>query len=528
MKKQGVVLCLAGLLAFASFLLPALGPGEGRSGVLDREDMDLSVRPGNDFFRFACGRWVDRLALPDDRSVYRMKEMIEEARDRELKDLLDRIISRKDAPFGSDVQKIRDFYLTAADETKSGAEGLVPLEADFDRIDRLTDPASLQDLLASFQSFNLTPLFSLAVRTDLKKNDEYVLTLNPEGLGLSNRDDYLEAGEKAEKIRSAYLAHIGRMLVLTGLRPEDAAARARQALTVETRLARKTLSPLEQRSLDSQYHKLTVPELEDLCPAVDWPRYFDRVGVAPRSVIVANPDFLVEISRMIDEVPAGSWKAFFRWKLIDDLAPFLSEPFARANFEFYGAFLTGQKAPRSRKSRALDYVNQGMGELLGRIYVREYFPAERKARVEEIFGFLKKGLKARIEALDWMSPATKSEALAKLEALRLMAGYPDAWKDYSGLEILPDSFILNLKRLLGFLIRDNMALCGKSVDPDAWSGFYPQTANAGYMPVRNRIVFPAAMFRPPLFSPEGDAAVDYGALGFALAHEMMHAFDDQG
>jgi len=528
MKKRGVVLCLAAVLVSLSFSAPGFRPEDRAKSAIDRNDMDTSVRPGNDFFRFACGGWIDRLAMPDDRVAYRTKELIEEARDRELETLLERIVAAKDAPFGSDVQQIRDFFLTAIDESKSEAEGVSALEEDFRLIDRLSDRASLQDLLASFQTFNLTPLFSLAVRTDPKNTEAYILNINSGGLGLPGRDDYLDAGEKAASTRSAYLAHIGRMLGLTGIESGEAAGQARLALAVEARLAEKMLSPLEQRDMAAQYHKLTLPELEALCPAIAWDRYFARVGVAPQSVIVDNPAFLAEISRMIKDIPVSTWKAFLRWKLLDDMAAFLGAPFDRANFDFYGAFLRGQKAPRSRRSQALDFVNEGLGEILGRIYVRDYFSAEAKGRVEEIFGFLKRALKSRIEALDWMSPATKSEALAKLEAMRLMAGYPDKAKDYSGLEIRSDSFVLNIKRLLAFLVKDNMALCGQAVDRDAWSGMYAHTANAGYMPIRNRIVFPAAMLRPPLFFPEGDAAVNFGALGFALAHEMMHAFDDQG
>ncbi len=503
------------------------GPGEAATTLLDPADRDTSVRAGDDFFRFANGAWIDRQTIPPDMSIYRTKEIVEKARDEEVRTLLDDVIRATDAPPGSSRQKIRDFYLTAIDSVAIERDGLRHLQGELTAIDRIGTLTELQDLLADLHTKTVNALFAGAVGTDLKDSHRHVYYLSQSGLGLPASEDYLDPGEKGSETRQAYQRHIEAMMALLGEEPARAAADAEAALLIEARLAAKYLTRAQQRDLASQYNPMSLPELAALCPAIDWNRYFERTGVAPRTVVISRPEYMGEVGRMLSEISLRDWRAYLRWRLVDVYADCLGQAFVQQNWRFFGAFLNGEESLLPRDERARRLVNDLMGEILGALYVERFFPPESKARLERVFANVKDALAARIRRSEWMSPATQTAALRKLEAMRIKVGYPDKWHDHSALRIERDGFLPNVRRVAQHRYRATQIRLEQPVDRELWP-FPPQTANAGYSVLKNEIIFPAGILRPPVFYAHGDEAMNYGAIGFGVAHEMIHGFDDQG
>ena len=388
--------------------------------------------------------------------------------------------------------------------------------------------ADVQDAIAHFHTIGLDPLFSGGVEQDLKNSKIYKFYLMQAGLGLPDRDYYTKQEDRFKNIRREYVKFAGKMFVLLGDDSLTAAQNAQTVMKIESRLAKKSKTRLQMRNIPALYNKMSLRQFSKLSPYYNWQRYFTNISdINFGDVIVGMPKFFKEVSNLMQEISVNEWKTYLRWNLINNCASYLNSEFVRQNYHFYSEFLSGSKKMKKRWKRVVATVNGSIGEPLGKLYVKKYFPPESKKRMMELVTNLKKSLRQRIENLNWMGDSTKTEALAKLAAMKVKIGYPDKWEDYAKLEAKRDSYVLNVLRADKFQYYKNLNQFGKPVDPDKW-GMTPQTVNAGYNPIKNDITFPAAILQPPFFNPAADDAVNYGAIGVVIGHEMTHGFDDQG
>jgi putative endopeptidase len=495
---------------------------------LQRAYMDVSVRPGDDFFRYANGTWIDGLKIPDDKTSYGAMNIVAEETDQKVRQLLESTAKITSAEKGSVVRKISDFYATGMDVEKIEADGLTPLKDEFARIDKIASLADVREAIIYFHTRGLAILFNEAVFQDLQDSKRFKFYLMQSGLGMPDRDYYVTENQRSQEIRAQYVKHVAKMFELLGDAPDTAAANAKTVMAMETRLAKKSKTRLEWRDWVAFYNKMTPPQLRELAPAFDWDRYFKTISnIDFGDVVVGMPKFFQEVNALMKEVPVKDWKTYLRWHLLNKTAPYLSAAFVHQDYRFNEEFMSGSKKIKERWQRVVQTTNDLMGELVGQLYVEKYFPPAYKKRMLELVDNLKKAMAIRIRNLQWMSEATKTHALAKLEKMRVKIGYPDKWEDYSPLEIQRDSYVRNVLAAKGFEFDKNLALFGKPVDPGKWP-MSPQTVNAGYHPLKNDITFPAGILQPPFFNPEADDAVNYGSIGVVIGHEMTHGFDDKG
>ena len=490
--------------------------------------LDSSVNPGDDFFRYANGNWLKNNTIPEDRSTYESFDIVRKKKDEDIKTLIEEVAKDKEAEKGSVAQKIRDFYVTAMDTAQINADGIIPLQGELDLIENIKTTEDFQEVVARFHTFGLDPLFEGGIEQDLMNSEIYKFYLMQAGIGLPDRDYYTKQDSRSQEIREEYLKHIAKMLELAGEDSEVAQNHALTIMNIETRLAENSKTNTEMRNIPALYNKMSLEQLTELAPGFDWNRYFTNISDKDfGDVIVGMPLFFQEVGALMNEVPLEDWKVYLKWNLINRSAEFLSDDFVNQDFEFYSAFLSGNEVIKPRWERVVGFANGALGEPLGELYVAKYFPPEYKEKMLGLVDNLKKALRIRIENLDWMTDSTKQAALAKLDAMGVKIGYPDKWKDYSKLNIETDSYAMNVRRASYFAYYDNLDKFGKPVDKDEW-GMTPQTVNAGYHPLHNDITFPAAILQPPFFYFDADDAVNYGAIGMAIGHEMTHGFDDQG
>lgn len=495
---------------------------------LDPANMDLTVSPGEDFYRYANGTWLKNNPIPPEYSRWGSFEYLAEKNLKDLRTILEEAASDTTTPKGSNLRKIGDFYASGMDSAKIEAEGIQPLREELGRIEAIQSKKELQEAIANLQSLGSNVGFYFFAAQDKKNSDMMIGWLYQGGLGLPDRDYYLNRDERSKQLREKYAAHVTNMFKLLGQSPEQAAQLAQTVMKVETRLAKASMTRLEQRNPVATYHKMSVKKLQKLSPHFDWKTYFQNVGVAqPGDINVAQPEFFKEISKMIRQVPLRDWKTYLRWHLVHSSADYLSRAFVDEDFNFYGKTLQGKEKLSPRWKRVLRETSRDLGEAVGQIYVERFFPPEAKQRALEMVMNLKAAFRERIKKVDWMSEETRQKALHKLDAFHVKIGYPDKWKDYSGLEITRDSYVTNVMRAADFEFKRELAKIGKPVDRSEW-GLTPQTVNAYYQPFMNEIVFPAAILQPPFFNADADDAVNYGAMGVVIGHEMTHGFDDQG
>jgi putative endopeptidase len=522
-KKSTAAIIALFSLALASPLLAA-GSAEP---ALDRKNMDFSFRPGDDFYRYANGAWIRNLELPADKSEYDSFFQVSEQNRAKLRELFESLAAAKTVK-GTAAQKVGDFYAAAMDAAKAEALGATPLQEDFARIAAAATSADIQDLLASFHRENFPVLFGAGVEVDLMNAKAYGYYLAQSGLGMPDRDYYTREDEDARKLREQYTAHVTAMLKLLGDAPDQAAAEAQTILAIETRLARASKTRVEMRDIPSLYNKMTVTQLQELSPAFDWGRYLKKIGRGDiADVIVTAPGFFKEMGAMLKEVPLADWKAYLRWQTLTAYAAYLSSAFVDENFHFFSQVMEGTQQNEERWKRMASLTSNSLDQLVGQMYVEKYFPPASKQRMEELAANVKKAFETRLRRLPWMSEKTRQQALEKLLAMRIEVGYPSKWEDYTNLEIGRDSLIDNLRRAGRFAFQKNLDQLGKPVDTSKWD-MPPQTVNAGYNPVYNKMIFPAGILQPPFFFADADDAVNYGAIGMAIGHEMSHGFDDQG
>ncbi|WP_312710816.1 M13 family metallopeptidase, partial [Stenotrophomonas sp.] len=401
-----------------------------------------------------------------------------------------------------------------------------PLQPQLDKIAALKDTATIAQYLRDSQAQGQGVLFSLFGNADYKDSANVIAYVGQGGLGLPEKGYYVDDAQA--KIRDAYVAYIAQVLTLSGVDAEQAKTQAKAVLDFETRLAKASLSRIELRDPSKRYNPMSAAEADKLTPNFSWTALFDTLKVpAAQKFSLAQPAFFGEVDKMLADVPAATWQAYLRFHTIDDAAPYLSSAFEKANFDFYGTTLRGQKEMQPRWKRVLESVNGAIGEGLGQLYVDAVFPAESKVAMQHLVENLSVALKARLEKLEWMSEDTRKKALEKWASFTPKIGYPDKWRDWSGLETNGDSYLANMQAARAFNYRFMLAKIGKPVDKTEW-GMTPQTVNAYYNPTKNEIVFPAAILQAPFFDAKADPALNYGGIGAVIGHEMMHGYDDSG
>ncbi|HUR90067.1 MAG TPA: M13-type metalloendopeptidase [Ramlibacter sp.] len=489
----------------------------------DTAGMDKSARPGDDFFTYASGNWARTTPIPADRSAYGSFNALAELSDARVHRLLESYPLR-DSHTSAEQAKVAALYRSYMDEAAVEALDAKPLQA---RLAAVRAIATKEDMARSMGlSVNRfgKSFFASAVFDDAKNPDFYAVYLRQSGLGLGDREMYLDARFAAQKAR--YAQYVAQMLTLAGW--PDPAAAAERIVALETHIAQAHWTRAESRNRDKTYNPVTLAELQAQAPGFPWATFIDAAGVkkADRFVTSQNTAFpkLAAIFESADLDTLKAWQAFH---ITDETAPLLSHRFVDARFDFRGKFLNGQPEQRPRWKRAVAFAEQGMGEAIGRDYVALYYPAESRALMDRMVADLRVALKHRIDAIEWMSPATKAQALEKLKSFNVKVGYPEKWRDYSALEAREDDLFGNAERAAAFDWDWRRARIGERVDRAEW-GMTPQTVNAYYSPVKNEIVFPAAILQPPFFDPKADPAVNYGAIGAVIGHEISHGFDDQG
>ena len=496
--------------------------------ALDPGNMDLTVRPGDDFYQYANGNWLKNNPVPPAYSSWGNFRILAECNSYQLIDILEQASRDKNAPKGSNVRKIGDFYAAGMDKTKIEAEGVTHLQKIFKRIADLKDKKELPGIMAYFHSRGFRPLFSFFDGQDPGNSNMTIAWLSQGGLGLPDRDYYLEENERSKKIRKEYVNHILKMFELLKESPEQAAQSAKTVMALETRLAKASMTRIQRRDPKATYNRKTLAELDKMTEHFNFAGYFKAAGLPdPGDINTAQPEFFKEVSAMVQQVSLDQWKTYLRWNLIRSAARFLSSPFANENFRFYGKILSGRKQMMARWKRVVGVTSSLLDEAVGQLYVEKYFPPQAKTRAFQMVMNFKDALGERIKKLDWMSAETKQRALEKLAAFKVKIGYPDKWVDFSKLEVKRDAYILNVMRARYFGFMLQLEKIGKPVDRGEWH-MSPQTVNAYYHPMLNEIVFPAAILQPPFFDFTADDAVNYGGIGAAIGHEMTHGFDDQG
>lgn len=486
--------------------------------------MDGSVSPAADFFRYANGGWLKSHPIPPDRSYWGVDSVLEQENQTFIRDLVESL-GREDWPAGSPQRKVADFYRSGMDEKAIDAAGAQPLEPELARIAAVSTPADLEEEIAHLQTIGVTAPLSLGQMQDFKDSTQVIAVVTQSGLGLPNRDYYLKDEFKAA--RKAYVGHVARMLVRLGDAPALAARESKTVMELETRLADASMSDVEQRNPHSVYHPMTLDKAQALTPHLDWHSLLLHAGHPEiASLNVGMPEFFRAVDRELARTPIADWKTYLRWQLLDAYAPFLSKPFVDEDFRMTSV-LTGAEELQVRWLRVLRAEDQAIGFAIGEIYVaRRFSPAAKQAAIA-LVARVRDALRADLATLAWMTPATRAAAAAKLDLMQLRVGYPDRWRDYSGLVIDRGPYALNVMRANTFEFDRQLTKVGKPVDRSEWY-MTPQTVNAYYDPSMNSLNVPAGILQPPYFDASWSDAVNYGATGAAVGHEMTHGFDDEG
>jgi putative endopeptidase len=517
------------IAAAALTLIAGLGQAAGPapSSGIARANMETSTRPQNDFYRHVNGKWLKAAEIPADQPMWGAFVQLEEEARPQLRAIIERAAASNPAP-GTDAQRIGDFYASYMDEARIDRLGLTPLKGELERIAALKDRKELPALLAHLQRLEVKLPFEVSIDQDQKDSTRYVAIIGQGGLGLPDRDYYLSTDDaKLADTRAGYRAYAAKALTLAGDR--NAALDAQAVLAFETALAKAQWSAVELRDPAKGYNKVALADLNGVTPGFDWTGWLAGAGLAGKAqdVIVSQPTYLKAFAGIAAETPLDTWKAYLTVRLFTAYAKLLSKDIVDTYADFNFKTLYGLTELPAREKRALDAVEAALGEALGKLYVAEHFPAERKARIEAMVRNLLAAYKESIDKLDWMTPATKKEAQAKLAKFNYKIGYPDKWRDYPALVVKRDDLVGNVIRARAFEYERQLDKLGKPIDRNEWQ-MTPQTVNAYYTPVKNEIVFPAVMLQPPFFDPAADDAVNYGAIGGVIGHEISHGFDDQG
>jgi endothelin-converting enzyme/putative endopeptidase len=494
-----------------------------------RQGMDLSIRPQDDLFGHVNGRWLETAEIPADKGSWGpFVQLAEEAEHQVrtiIEELADQVLAGED-DLGGDAMRIACLYASFMDEAAVERLGTQPVQPLLDAVASLRDIRDLAAFLGEFEQIGGSGAFGVYVDVDAKNSERCLLNLTQGGLGLPDESYYHE--EKFAEVREKYVAYLARMFALGGRADADAAAAT--VMEVETRLSRGHWERAETRDVQKTYNLTTREALQELCPAFDWDAFVRNLGGSEETIAetcVRQPSYLQHLSQALEEVPIEDWRAWLSARVLRAVAPYLPQDFVETNFDFYGRTLSGTPQLRERWKRGVAVVEGCIGEAVGREYVARHFPPESKKMMEELVGNLLRAYRDSITALPWMSDETKQRAFAKLEMFRSKIGYPEVFRDYSELELAPDDLVGNVLSANAFETRRQLAKIGAPVDRDEWL-MLPQTVNAYYRPGMNEICFPAAILQKPFFSPDAEAAENYGGIGAVIGHEIGHGFDDQG
>ena len=523
--KKSVVTTLSSLCLALAAAYPAQAqqPGSG----IDRAQFDTSVRAQDDFNQHVSGTWLKNTEIPADKSSWGGFQALHEMTQPQLRGIVE-AAAKNPGKAGSEAQKIGDLYASFMDEKKREALGTKPLAKEMAKIAALRDKKQIASLIAHMNHIGVTAPYDLQIHQDAKDATKYIADVVQGGLGLPDRDYYLKDDDaKLKEVRGKYQAHIEAMLAMYG--DKNAAQSAKDIVALETALAKVQWSKVENRDPVKTYNRVALNKLDALTPGYDWKAYLAGAGVGNKIpyLVVSQPSYLTGFNDVLNATPLATWKTYFTWHMLAAASPYLSQAWVDQRFAFAGTALRGVPQNLPAWQRAMRLENAALGEALGKLYVEQYFPAESKVRMEKMVGNLLLAFKQGIDTLDWMSPQTKKEAQAKLATFTPKIGYPKKWRDYSALEIKRDDLLGNVMRANAFEHKRNVGKLGKPVDRDEWF-MSPQTVNAYYNPELNEIVFPAVILQPPFFDPKADDAVNYGAIGAVIGHEISHGFDDQG
>jgi putative endopeptidase len=525
MKFYSVVLPL--ILVFSGSIQAKQTAQPRPDDVLHLRWMDTTIAPSRDFYAYANGTWQKNNPIPPEYSSWGSFNILNEHVLTVIHQILINASQENHAKPGSIQQKIGDFYYSGMDEALINKLGATPLHAEFAAINQIKDLIDLENEVAHLHQIGVDALFSFGSMQDFKDSKQMIGALMQGGLGLPDRDYYLTSDAKFAIIRKAYVDHIAYMLQLLADSPAQAAQEAKTIMSIETKLARASMSQIEQRDPQAVYHVNSVTKLSKDEPQFNWLRYFALMGQGQLDhVNVGMPDFFHRMNQLLHEVTLDEWKLYFRWHLINQYAPYLSSPFVNQNFKM-AQILTGVTQLPSRWKRVVTTENNALGFAIGKLYVDRYFSAQSKQEVLTILKNIKEVFKEDINTLAWMSPSTRAAALKKLALMQERIGYPEKWRDYATLAVNRGAYVLNVLRANQFLVARDLNKIGKPVDRTEWA-MTPQTINAYYDPSMNNLNMPAGILQPPFFDPSAPAAVNYGSVGFVLGHEMTHGFDDQG
>ncbi|HXI32411.1 MAG TPA: M13 family metallopeptidase, partial [Vicinamibacterales bacterium] len=530
-----VALPLAVVLAHAQPTTPvaqAFRPAS-ESG-LDLSLIDRGADPCTDFYAYACGGWTKNQPIPADRSSWGVAERLQEQNETRLRKILEDAGKSTDA----ETKKIGDYYASCMDEPRIDARGAAALQPMLDKIAALSSARDLPPLVAELHTMGAGVFFGFGAEADFKEASVVRAIADQGGIGLPDRDYYFRDDPKSVELRKQYGEHVDKMMTLLGttvrLKPDTpgkaagTAGAADTIMKIETALAKASLDVVARRDPAALYHKMTPAELQALTPSFDWTPYFKGVGAPPIDAInVTVPDFFKAFDQLIGSTPVADLQTYLRWQLVHASAVMLSKPFVDENFRFYGTTLTGAKELRPRWKRCVQYTDSDLGEALGKAFVREAFPASAKEDTLKMVRELESSMETDIKGLSWMTDATRQQALVKLHAVANKIGYPDKWRDYSALQIVRGDAIGNSQRSNRFEFQRQMNRIGKPLDKGEWE-MTPPTVNAYYNPLQNNINFPAGILQPPFYKAGADAAVNYGAAGSIIGHELTHGFDDEG
>lgn len=514
-------LLLAGLALLAAF--PATA--QLKSGI-DKSNFDTSVRPQDDFYRFVNGTWLTKTVIPADKSNYGSFSALADQAQIDLRSIIEESASAKSNKKGSESQLVGDLYKSFMDTVSIEKAGISPLKNELAKIKAIKGSKDLTKLFASLYQSGVQIPVSFYVGQDEKNPEMYIPYINQSGLGLPDRDYYFKKEDKFAGYRNAYVSYLEKLLTLSG--EKNAKSASEKVLAIETDLAEYHWTRVQNRDREKTYNKVTLDQLAASTPAFDWKEFAKEAGIKVQTdFIVSQPTYLEGLNKVLVKYPVEDWKIYLTVKVVRDYAEYLSSPFVEANFNFYSKTLRGVEQMQPRWKRGVNLIDENLGEAAGKVYVSKHFKPEAKKRMTDLVNNLKAAMKIRIENLDWMSQETKVQALDKLANFTTKIGYPDKWKDYKKLEIKKNDLVGNVMRSVRFQFNENIEKLGKPIDKSEWF-MTPQTVNAYYNPVANEIVFPAAILQPPFFDLEADDAVNYGAIGAVIGHEISHGFDDQG
>ena len=497
------------------------------SSGIDFANMDTTVSAGDDFFRYACGGWNDAHPLTAEYSRYGTFDMLLENSQKQLRELIEGLAAQQHEA-GTAAQKIGDLYNLAMDSVRLNEQGAEPIRKCLDEIGAMTEKSQIVPMMTRLAYDGVGTYFQSYVYADPKNSVLNIFQMGQGGINLGEKEYYLDNDSITQNIREQYKNYIVRLFTLAGFGETEAKQKMADVMEIETAIAKTSFSAVQLRDPEANYHKMSYDELKKTFPEIDWDTFIKGLGIGKLTEVnVEQIEPIKEVGRLMEALPLSKHIAYLQYNLLDAAANYLSDDFVAARFDFYGKVLSGRQVNQPRWKRAVNSVDGMLGELVGQMYVEKYFPAAAKERMIRLVKNLQAALGERIDAQAWMSDETKARAHEKLATFHVKVGYPDKWKDYSALHIGQDSYWANACRAAAWNMKDMYSRLGKPVDRDEWL-MTPQTVNAYYNPSTNEICFPAAILQPPFFNMEADDAVNYGAIGVVIGHEMTHGFDDQG